>query len=153
MKGVKKSMFERLSRENAFTLIEILLVITIIGILVAMIVPQLSGRSKQAKISIAKADIEANLGVALDLYELDNGTFPETSQGLRALIEKPEITPVPQNWNGPYIKRNRMPRDPWGNAYLYTYPGVNNPQSYDLWSSGPDGTSGGGDDITNWESD
>ena len=141
----------RARRNIGFTLVEILLVITIIAIMVAMVVPRLAGRSKQAKISIAEADIEASLSIALDLYELDNGMYPSSGQGLKALIEKPDITPIPNNWKGPYLKKRVMPKDPWGNPYNYAYPGVNNSDGYDLWSVGPDQSEGGDDDITNWE--
>ena len=146
-----KMIIKLFKRQSAFTLVEILLVVTIIGIMVAMIVPRLSGRSKQAKISVTKADIEANLSIALDLYELDNGAYPITEQGLMALIIEPDISPVPQNWNGPYLKKVKIPKDPWGNKYVYVCPGIYNTQTYDLWSYGPDQVEGGGDDITNWE--
>jgi len=130
--------------------VEILIVVTIIGVLVAMVIPRLSGRSKQAKITVAKADIEANLSIALDLYELDCGAFPGSEDGLAALIIKPDSSPF---WKGPYLKSKKTPKDPWGNEYVYTCPGANNSHSYDLFSYGPDGTEGGDDDITNWESD
>jgi general secretion pathway protein G len=130
---------------------ELLLVLLIIAILAAMVVPRLAGRSEQARISAAKADIESNLSIALDLYELDNGTYPTTEQGLKALIEKPSMDPVPENWRGPYIKNARIPTDPWGNPYQYVSPGTRNLAGYDLWSSGPDKRSNSDDDIANWE--
>jgi general secretion pathway protein G len=135
---------------GGFTLVEILLVVTIIGILIAMVVPRLTGRSKQAKISVAKAEVEAGLSVALDLYELDNGVYPTTAQGLRALIKEPDISPLPSNWNGPYLKKAKIPHDPWDNEYVYICPGIQNPMTYDLKSFGPDGVEDSGDDITNW---
>ena len=130
-----------------FTLIEIMLVVIIIGALAAMVVPRLSGRSEQAKVAIAKADIEANLATPLKLYELDNGNFPTTSQGLGALIRQPNSSPIPQNWSGPYIERE--PIDPWGQPYVYTSPGSHR-MDYDLSSKGKDGTTED-DDIVNWE--
>jgi general secretion pathway protein G len=112
-----------------------------------MIIPRLTGRSEQAKIAAAKADINAHLATALKLYELDNGFFPGTAQGLKALEEKPTTSPVPQNWNGPYIERE--PLDPWGNPYQYTSPGRHRPD-YDLYSDGKDKKIED-DNITNWK--
>jgi general secretion pathway protein G len=138
--------------KNGFTLIEILLVVVIILVLAAMIVPNFAGRGEQARTAAARADIEANLAAALDLYELDNGRYPTTEQSLRALLTKPNSSPVPSNWNGPYLKKNRVPTDPWGREYVYVSPGQNNTAGYDLSSLGPDGVSGE-DDIANWYSD
>jgi general secretion pathway protein G len=140
----------RLRDERGVTLIEMMLVIIIIGILVAMVVPRLTGRSEQARVAAAKADIEANLAVALDLYELDNGVYPTTEQGLDALLEEPSIEPIPPAWNGPYLKR-RLPKDPWGEAYVYRCPGLHNTKDYDLLSRGPDHVEGSSDDIVNWD--
>ncbi len=133
-----------------FTLTEILLVVIIIGILVGMVIPNIAGRGKQARIAAAKADIEANLAMALDMYELDNGRYPTSEQGLRALLTKPNSSPVPENWSGPYLKKRVIPKDPWGHAYIYQSPGEHNPESYDLYSSGPD-EQDNGDDIRNWQ--
>ena len=133
---------------GGFTLIEILLVVIIIGALAAMVIPRFAGRSEQAKQQVAKSDIEANLATALKLYELDNGNFPTTEQGLAALLDKPSSDPAPNNWNGPYLEKK--PVDPWGNPYKYRYPGTNNKSSYDLYSAGKDQTEGTEDDVTNW---
>ncbi|MBF0594379.1 MAG: type II secretion system major pseudopilin GspG [Candidatus Omnitrophica bacterium] len=132
--------------KKGFTLVEIMLVVIIIGALAAMIIPRLSGRSEQAKISVAQADIQAHLATALKLYELDNGMFPVTAQGLAALREKPASDPQPKNWRGPYIERE--PLDPWGNPYVYVSPGTHR-SDYDLSSKGKDAASAQ-DDITNW---
>jgi general secretion pathway protein G len=136
-----------MSKSKAFTLIELMLVVIILGILVAMVLPRLAGRSEQARRAAAYADI-ASISLALDLYELDNGSYPTTEQGLEALLSKPTISPIPSNWNGPYLKK--APIDPWGRPYIYKYPGEHS-SDYDLYSWGQDGVEGGGDDITNWE--
>ena len=129
---------------KGFTLIELMLVVIILGILVAMVVPRLVGRGEQARRQAAAADIRSNIALALDLYELDNGRYPER---LEDLLKDPGESKAP-NWNGPYLKRK--PIDPWGREYSYKSPGTNNPD-YDLYSFGGDGVEGGGDDITNWD--
>lgn len=133
---------------RGFTIIEILLVVVIISALAAMVVPRLTGRSEQAKEAIASADIKVNIPTALKLYELDNGRYPTTAQGLKALIAKPTTEPMPQRWNGPYIERRSI-LDPWGNEYVYRYPGTRG-VDYDLYSLG---RTGADDDsnIVNWE--
>ncbi len=131
---------------QGFTLIEIMMVVIIIAALAAMVVPRLSGRSEQAKVTVAKSDIESHLATALKLYELDNGNFPTTAQGLEALRMKPNTSPVPVSWNGPYIEKDAI--DPWGRVYVYQSPGKHRPD-YDLYSKGKDEQSGD-DDITNW---
>ncbi len=137
------------SSRRGFTLIEIMLVVIIIGILVAMLVPNIAGRSEQARKTAARTDLESNLSTALDLYKMDVGQYPNTEQGLAALIAQPTASPVPENWSGPYLKKKKIPKDPWGHDYVYTAPGQHNPESYDLSSPGPDGVESG-DDITNW---
>ncbi|HAZ09841.1 MAG: type II secretion system protein GspG [Omnitrophica bacterium GWA2_41_15] len=134
-----------MDNKKGFTLIELMLVVIIIGVLVSMVVPRLAGRSEEARIAAAKADINANISVALDLFELDNGKYPTTDEGLPALRAKPGSA---SNWKGPYLKKE--PVDPWGKKYIYRSPGEHNPD-YDLYSYGPDVKEGGSDDITNWE--
>ena len=130
-----------------FTLVEIMLVVIIIGALAAMIIPRLSGRGEEAKIKVAKSDIDANLATALKLYELDNGSYPTTSQGLAALRFKPTTNPLPANWNGPYIEKE--PLDPWGRPYIYVSPGEHR-SDYDLSSKGKDEASQK-DEVNNWQ--
>ena len=137
---------------GGFTLVEILLVVVIIGVLAAMVVPNFAGKKSKAQQAAAVADIEANLAVALDMYELDVGRFPTTEQGLKALIEAPSTPPVPNNWGGPYLKKKAVPLDPWGQEYLYRSPGTYNQESYDIFSYGADGVQSD-DDVVNWQKD
>lgn len=131
--------------EKGFTLIELMLVVIIIGALSAMVLPRMVGRSEQARVSATRADIKANIATALKLYELDNGVFPTTDEGLEALLSKPSSA---LNWNGPYLESK--PIDSWGRQYQYKSPGTHRAQDYDLFSLGKDGKEGN-DDITNWE--
>jgi len=133
--------------KSAFTLVEIMLVVIIIGALAAMVIPRLTGRSEQAKTAAAQADINSHLATALKLYELDNGNFPTTSQGLDALLVKTTSSPAPTNWNGPYIEKK--PIDPWGRPYVYVSPGSHR-SDYDLSSKGKD-INQEEDDIANWK--
>jgi len=145
---MRKALLKKFS-QRGFSLIEIILVVIIIATLSAMVVPRLAGRSEQARQTAAKADIEVNIPTALKLYELDNGFLPATEQGLGALLQKPTTTPIPENWNGPYLEK--MPVDPWGRPYQYQCPGTNRPHDYDLSSLGKDPkTDVTKDDIVNW---
>lgn len=128
---------------TGFTLIELLLVLVILTVLAAVVVPKLAGRSEQARQAAAKADI-ANIEGALGMFEVDNGRLPTTSEGLAALIAAPSGLP---NWKATLKK---LPKDPWGQPYVYTCPGQHNTNDYDLASYGPNQQEGGGDDITNW---
>ncbi|MBI3324648.1 MAG: type II secretion system major pseudopilin GspG [Candidatus Omnitrophica bacterium] len=132
----------------AFTLIELMLVIVIISALAAMVVPRLVGRSEEAKRGVAEADIKGNLSLALKLYEVDNGRYPSSEQGLNALREKPTSPPSPRNWKGPYLEQEAL--DPWKKPYVYQCPGSHPPHDYDLSSMGPDGVESD-DDIVNWK--
>jgi len=133
------------SKVRGFTLIELMLVVIIIGALVAMVMPRLTGRGEQARVAAAEADIRANIATALKLYELDNGNFPKSEDGLSALFSKPGGA---INWRGPYLEKK--PVDPWGREYKYKCPGDHRPADYDLYSLGRDGVESP-DDVKNWE--
>jgi len=130
---------------RAFTLIELLLVLVILGILAAIVVPKFSGRTEQARKTAAQTQI-SSFSTALDAFEVDNGYYPKGPNGLMDLVEQPRDA---QDWKGPYLKE--IPKDPWNNDYIYESPGKHNSSSYDLTSMGPDGKEGGDDDITNWQ--
>jgi general secretion pathway protein G len=135
------------SRQNGFTLLELLVVMVIIGLLVGYVGPKYFSQLGKSEIKVARAQIDA-LGKALDQYRLDVGHYPTTEQGLSALNTPPEGIP---RWGGPYLQKN-LPNDPWGNPYLYKFPGEHG--EYDLWSNGKDGQPGGTDeaaDIVNWQ--
>ena len=133
-------------QRRAFTLIELLLVLVILGILAAIVVPKFSGRTEQARVTAAQSQI-STFGTALDAFEVDNGYFPKGKNGLNDLVQQPRDA---QNWKGPYLKSD-IPLDPWGHAYIYECPGKHNPTGYDLMSMGFDGRAGSDDDITNWQ--
>lgn len=131
-----------------FTLVEIMVVVVIIGILALLIVPRVVGRSDDARIAAAKHDV-TTLMQSLKLYRLDNGRYPTTEQGLQALVARPQGAPAPSNWR-PYL--DRLPKDPWGNAYQYLHPGVHG--EVDVFSFGADGQAGGSgadQDIGSWQ--
>ena len=135
-----------------FTLIEIMVVIVILGILASLIAPRLIGRTDDAKLLKARMDI-ANLETALKLYKLDSGVYPDTEQGLEALVKRPESGKIPAKWRaGGYLEKGRVPKDPWGNDFVYLSPGLQG--DFDIISYGADGVPGGEDenkDINNWE--
>jgi len=128
-----------------FSLIELLLVLVILATLTAIVAPKFTRRSEQAKVTAAGAEI-ANIQVALDSFEVDCGRYPTTEEGLAALYEQPANA---DGWHGEYLKTGAS-SDPWGNPYVYIQPGRHNASSYDLYSYGPDGNEGSGDDIDNW---
>jgi general secretion pathway protein G len=133
--------------ESGFTLVEMMVVITIIGLIMALVGPRVLNYLTESKVKAAKIQIES-LGSSLDLFFLDNGRYPSSSEGLKALVARP---PSATFWNGPYVKGDSVPDDPWGRPYVYRFPGQHGP--YDLVSYGASGQEGGSDvaaEITSW---
>ena len=142
----RRSALQRLRR--GFTLIELMVVLVIIGVLAALIVPNVLDRTDDARATAARADIN-NLMQALKLYKLDNQRYPSAEQGLEALIKKPSAGAVPPNWR-PYL--DKLPADPWSRPYQYIFPGVKG--EIDVFSLGADGQAGGDGknaDIGSWQ--
>src|ERR1700691_4184171 len=129
----------RRAAQAGFTLIEMLVVITIIGLIMALVAPRVLNYLAESKVKAAKIQI-ASLGSALDLYYLDVGHYPTSSEGLTALVQRPGNMTT---WNGPYLKGDLVPEDPWGHPYNYRAPGEHGP--YDITSYGADGTESGSD--------
>lgn len=143
---------KHINNKRGFTLIEIMVVIVILGLLAALVGPKLMGRTDDAKITDTRVQIK-NIETALKLYKLDNGNYPSTEQGLIALVAKPTVGVIPKGYKeGGYLESRKMPKDPWGNDYLYISPGEHG--DYDLFSYGADGVKGGegkSADITSWD--
>jgi len=137
---------------RGFTLIELMVVIVILGILAGLIVPRIMSRPEEARQAKARIQIES-IETALKLYRLDNGNYPTTEQGLQALVEAPSVGQLPRNWrDGGYLEKGKVPKDPWGNEFVYLSPGTQG--DYDLLSYGADGEQGGegkDKDINSWD--
>ena len=132
---------------RGFTLIELMVVLVILGLLAALVAPKVLNRLGKSKQKIAKTQIEM-LSSALDQFKLDTGRYPTTEEGLEALIKNPGI----EGWDGPYLKKRKIPKDPWGRPYIYRCPGEHG--EFDLYSLGADGKPGGtgeNADVTSWE--
>lgn len=137
-------------RKAGFTLIELLVVLLILGLIAGLAGPQVMNYLGESKLKTAKLQIE-EFGSSLDLFKLDVGRYPDTQEGLKALVEAPAGA-GPNRWHGPYMRKTVVPKDPWGNDYHYTAPGTHGP--YDITSLGGDGREGGdGDnrDVVSWE--
>lgn len=145
-------MNKAIRNNRGFTLIEIMVVIVILALLAALVGPKLIGRSDDAKITDAKVQMK-NFETALKLYKLDNGNYPTTEQGLAALVTKPTTGTIPKNYKSEgYLESKKIPKDPWGNDYVYLSPGEHG--DFDIYSFGADGVKGGegkGADITSWD--
>ena len=128
-------------RRSAFTLVEMLLVLVILATLAAIVYPKVANRSEQARVTAAQTQI-SNFKTALDAFEVDTGRYPKGRNGLTDLIQQPRDT---TGWHGPYL--DNLPKDPWGNDYIYECPGKHNPNSYDISSLGPPGKDA---PIGNW---
>lgn len=143
-----------LAAKQGFTLIELLVVILILGLLAGIVGPRLFGHADEAKQTKARVQIE-NLSSALKMYKIDNGRFPSSEQGLEALVTQPQSGDVPKKWKkGGYLAKKQIPKDPWGNDYVYLSPGVHD--DFDITSYGADGVPGGDEfnrDINSWEID
>jgi len=130
-------------KQSGFTLIEVMVVLAIIGGMLALVASNVIGNAGEARVKTTKSQIKL-IENALDLYKLDNYTYPTTEQGLEALIEKPSGSPEPKNWkSGGYLKGNKLPQDAWGNEFIYFYESG----SYEILSLGADGQEGGEDEL------
>ena len=140
------------TRQRAFTLLEIIVVVFILSILVALVAPRIIGRTDDARIADARLQTK-NFETALKLFKLDNGFYPDTQQGLDALVEKPTTGRIPPKYPvGGYLEKKKIPPDPWGNPYVYVCPGLHG--DFDILSYGADGKEGGEGkdaDINNWD--
>ncbi|HMK56385.1 MAG TPA: type II secretion system major pseudopilin GspG [Dissulfurispiraceae bacterium] len=139
--------YRAVDNSNGFTLVELLVVMAIIALILALVGPNIFSKLGKSKTSAAKAQIEL-YGQALDQYRLDMGHYPTTAQGLQALL----TNPGEEKWQGPYLKKNVLPVDPWNRQYIYQAPGTHG--DYDLYSLGRDGTQGGegeDKDVASWE--
>lgn len=146
----KKSNRRTVRSRKGFTLLEILLVVGLLALLAAFAIPALVGQGEKAKMDIARAAIGPNgsLSQAIDLFKFNTGQYPEE---LKDLMEKPNDDDIAEKWTGPYLKDVQGLDDPWGNAYVYRYPGDHNEGKFDLYSLGPNGIDGDEDDINNWK--
>ncbi len=142
--GRCRSSYRASGNASAFTLVELLLVLVILATLAAIVLPKFTGTSQRARNTAAMTQI-STFKTALNAFEVDMGYYPKS---LNDLLVRPQN--AGQNWHGPYLDSDTIPKDPWGNDYIYTCPGKHNPTSFDVMSMGPDQQAGTADDICNW---
>jgi general secretion pathway protein G len=145
--GKNMKRLKQLHRIRGFTLIELLVVLVILGMLAGLVGPRVMKYASSSKVDVAKVQLE-DLAAGLDLFKLDVGRYPTSNEGLKALVDGGDSIP---GWNGPYLRKKKLPKDPWGRDYVYSYPGKDN--EFDLISYGQDGVSGGekeSSDINFW---
>lgn len=147
LSSAPRTLRRRLRR--AFTLLEILVVLAIIGLVAGLAITKVGNIFDDAKRQAAQLFVQTSMKTPLVTYKIHMGDFPSTSDGLQALWAAPSQRA--ENWHGPYGEGSKMPLDPWNEPYQYTYPGTRNKGSYDIWSKGPDKVSGTEDDIGNWD--
>jgi general secretion pathway protein G len=138
-----------LRRTGAFTLLEILVVLAIIGLVAGLAISKIGNIYDNAKVTTAQLFVTTSVKLPLNTYKFQMGDYPSTAEGLQALITAPSSGS--NRWRGPYLESNRVPEDPWHEPYQYAYPGTRNKGSFDIWSKGPDRQSGTEDDVGNWE--
>lgn len=138
-------------RRRGFTLLEVLIVIVIIGLLAAVVVPNLLGLLSGSREDLTRATVKSGLNGALDNFMASIGRYPTTQEGLALLVQPPDDPDLAKKWRGPYLKDGKIPVDAWGNSFVYVSPGNVNVNSYDLSSPGLNGRPGDDDDITNWD--
>lgn len=139
----------RASARRAFTLLEVMMVLVILGVIAVLVLTQVTGAQQRAMEDAARTAIKGPLTNALEMFRLNTGQYPTTDMGLAALIERPSDEELAAKWAGPYLKAEQL-RDPWNSEYKYVSPGSFNETGFDLSSPGPDRVEGNEDDITNW---
>jgi general secretion pathway protein G len=144
-------MMQRRS-ESGFTLLEILGVLTLLAAIITLVAPNVIKQTQKGQIKTAQAQVNS-LKAVLNSYYMDNSMYPTTEQGLKALYEKPTTPPISENWNGPYLEENKIPKDPWGHEIKYICPGTHNQDKFDVYTLGSDNAEGGegsNADYGNW---
>ncbi|MFT3782949.1 MAG: type II secretion system major pseudopilin GspG [Nibricoccus sp.] len=133
---------------RAFTVLEMMIVIAIIGMLVGLLLKNIGGANESAKLSMAEIFVKSSVKLPLQTYSMQMGDYPSTAEGLQALVVAPSAKA--DRWRGPYFEDGKLPLDPWGESYQYRYPATKKKGGYDVWSKGPDKQDGTEDDIGNW---
>lgn len=140
----------RATVRRAFTLLEVLMVIVILGLIATVVITQIGGTEERSKRDLAKLHIDGVLVPKIDLFRLHCGRYPDEDEGLEVLLNQPDDEELEDQWAGPYVKPEQL-QDPWGNDFTYQYPGEFNENGFDVSSPGPDGQEGNDDDIGNWQ--